>query len=117
MAYGTLIMTHAPTGGRKKVPVGFSWTTLFWGFWPALLRLDWKYFLIQFIVGVVLAATTMGIGNILFSIIFGFYYNRLYCADLVADGWRVSEYFGMSSLVQASGDMGMDLERLRTAAG
>ena len=46
------------TGVYKTAPVGFSWTTFFFGIIPALFRGDWKW---------------AGIGFLLNSITFGFF--------------------------------------------
>lgn len=59
----------------KDCKVGFSWTTLFFGFFPALFRGDWKWMFIQ----LVLCVITWGIS----SIVFCFIYNKLYINDLL----------------------------------
>lgn len=59
----------------KECKVGFSWTTLFFGFFPALFRGDWKWMFIQLGLNIV----TWGIS----SIVFCFIYNKLYINDLL----------------------------------
>ena len=45
-----VMMKNEHTDEVKTTHIGFSWTTLFFGPWPSLFRLDFKYFLIQIIV-------------------------------------------------------------------
>lgn len=67
----------------RDAPVGFSWTTLFFGALPALVRSDWKWGLLQFIA----AACTLG----LTWFVFPFIYNRLYLKDLIKKGFKVKD--------------------------
>ncbi|MGL5189100.1 MAG: HrgC protein [Cetobacterium sp.] len=67
-------------GMVKQSKVGFSWTTFFFGFFPALFRGDFKYFLIQLL----LAPLTLGFS----SLVFMFIYNKLYIKDLLANGYE-----------------------------
>lgn len=64
----------------KDVPIGFSWTVLFFGLWVPLIRGDLKWFIIMFVA----AFFTMGFSNIIFS----FIYNNLYIKDLLVNGWN-----------------------------
>ena len=70
----------------REVKVGFSWTTFFFGVFPALIRKDWLWALIMFIV----AWLTVG-----FSwLIFPFFYNRIYISNLLKDGFTPSTEAG-----------------------
>ncbi|MCI5635577.1 MAG: DUF2628 domain-containing protein [Sarcina ventriculi] len=63
----------------KRIKVGFSWTTFFFGCFPALFRGDWKWGLIQ----IVCAICTFGLSSLLFA----FIYNKLYINDLLKSGY------------------------------
>ncbi|WP_305370471.1 hypothetical protein [Photobacterium leiognathi] len=80
MAYTKLMLENPHNGKLADAPVGFSWTTLFFGFFPALFRGDWKWAVILFII----ACITWGLSNIIFA----FIYNKLYIRDLVNSGYR-----------------------------
>lgn len=81
MAYTKLVMENPKTGSIKEAPAGFSWTVLFFGFFPPLLRGDWKWAVIIFI----LAFLTFGLSGLVFM----FIYNKLYIKDLIGSGFKV----------------------------
>lgn len=65
----------------KQVPLGFSWTTFFFGGFPALFRGDW-------IVGILViigCALTYGIVGLVMS----FTYNKMYAKSLFTKGYKV----------------------------
>lgn len=66
-------------GMVKECKVGFSWTTFFFGFFPALFRGDWKWAGIQ----IVAALFTYGISILVFC----FIYNKLYINGLLEKGY------------------------------
>ncbi|MCY4263756.1 MAG: DUF2628 domain-containing protein [Gammaproteobacteria bacterium] len=80
-------MKLTKNGVTKEVPTGFSFTTLFFGFFPALFRGDLKWACIQLIANVAIAIVTLGFGVIVSWVIFAFIYNGRYLQDLQADGW------------------------------
>lgn len=81
------IVLKTPAGLSKEVKVGFSWTTFFFGFFPALFRGDLKWAAIMFIVSLALAAFTLGIGTWVSWIVFSFVYNKIYIKELIEKGY------------------------------
>lgn len=79
MAHTKVYMFHPYTGENITVPIGFSWTTLFFGFIPALLRSDLKWAIIQLII----AMLSIGI----FWFIFPFFYNGIYYRECQKAGF------------------------------
>ena len=71
------------TGLVRQVKVGFSWTTLFFGFIPTLFREDWKWCAIE----LVLALVTFGISWIAFP----FIYNKLHIKTLLSKGYEPAD--------------------------
>lgn len=106
MAYTSIVFENPNTGHIKEAPVGFSWTVLFFGFFPALFRGDWKWALIMFL----LAALTFGLSTFVFM----FIYNKLYIKDLIGSGFKAKS-IALGSLEVASGKLGMRVPRLEAA--
>jgi len=77
----TTYLENRTTGYKRQVPVGFSWTTFFFGFFPALIRGDWKWGVIMFLCSLV----TFGFSQFIFC----FIYNKLYLKDLLNNGYEV----------------------------
>lgn len=88
-----VMMKHPDTGLVKKGLVGFSWTTLFFGGFPALFRGD---FLIGLIF-IVLAVFTGGLSNIIVA----FLYNKQYTTKLVEAGYQFADNEGLNTLARA----------------
>ncbi|MGG1630843.1 DUF2628 domain-containing protein [Rossellomorea sp. NRS-1567] len=78
-------------GVTKEVKVGFSWTTFFFGFFPALFRGDLKWAAIMFIMAAVVGVFTLGFGAWIPGIIFSFVYNKIYIKDLLEKGYRPAD--------------------------
>ena len=79
MNFKQVTLTNEFSGEIKTAPVGFSWTTFFFGFIPALFRTDWKWAIIQFI----LSSITFGISNFVMP----FIYNKMHIKDLLNKGF------------------------------
>lgn len=75
----TVNLKHSQSGLVKEAPVGFSWTTFFFGFFPALFRGDIKWAAIMFLV----ACVTFGVS----WLVFPFVYNKLYVKGLLENGY------------------------------
>ena len=104
MAFDTLILKNPHTGQLKQAPVGFSWTTLFFGTFVPLVRADWLMTLVTFIVALV----TAGISNIVFS----FIYNKLYIKNLIyKEGFKVTGS-NKGNLQLISNKLGIELPML-----
>lgn len=83
MAFATLHLENQRTGQLRQAPVGFSWTTLFFGIFPALFRGHWIGALIQFLCALV----TIGVS----VIVFAFIYNKMYLRHLLNEGFKVAD--------------------------
>ena len=106
MAYTSIIFNNPKTGAIKEAPIGFSWTTFFFGFFPALFRGDWKWAIIQFIIAMI----TMGLS----SLVFMFIYNKLYIKDLIGAGFK-AQSIASGDMNNASAKIGMEIPMLETA--
>ena len=65
----------------KKVPLGFSWTTFFFGGFPALFRGDYNVGIIVIIAN----AVTYGVTGLVMA----FIYNKMYAKALFAKGYYI----------------------------
>lgn len=92
-------LVNPETNARKKAKLGFSWTTFFFGFFPAVFREDWKWAAIIFLVEMVVTVPTLGFGFSVVGIIFSFFYNRLYVNDLLAKGFRPEDDYSKNALL------------------
>ena len=76
----SVMMTHQITGEQRLAPTGFSWTTLFFGPFPALFRGD--------ILWAVIMAGTALITVGFAWLVWPFLYNGLYQKRLCDKGFR-----------------------------
>ncbi|PRX34695.1 hypothetical protein BX659_10210 [Orenia metallireducens] len=74
----------------KEVPIGFSWTTFFFGFFPAIFRGDIKWAIIMFLA----ACVTAGVS----ALVFPFIYNKLYIKDLLEKGYLPADEYSKNNL-------------------
>lgn len=89
-----IIMQNPQTGEMKVGLYGYSWTTLFFGAFPALFRGDILVFFIVFILNV----PTFG----LTSLIWSFMYNNRYTKGLLARGFVFVGSEGENQLAMAN---------------
>ncbi|WP_169085691.1 DUF2628 domain-containing protein [Paenibacillus sp. PL91] len=85
-------------GGVKEVKVGFSWTTLLFGFFPALFRGDLKWAVIMFIISAAVGVFTVGFGAWIPGIVFSFVYNKIYIKELLEKGYHPADEHAQSAL-------------------
>ncbi|MDW7626321.1 hypothetical protein [Azospirillum brasilense] len=88
-----VMMKHPQTGLTKKGFVGFSWTTLFFGAFPALFRGDWVIGLVLIILSVV----TWGIAGIIAA----FLYNKHYTTKLIEGGYQFADTEALNTIARA----------------
>lgn len=86
-------LRHYASGHEIIGRRGFSWTTLFFGFFPALFRGDIKWAAIMFVVHLVVGGITMGLGLIVTWLIFAFIYNGRHLAELGKKGYVEVDWY------------------------
>jgi len=69
-----IITLKSDSGEKKECPIGFSWTTFFFGFFVPLFREDWKWCAIMLLA----APASFGLS----WLVFPFIYNSMYINDL-----------------------------------
>lgn len=87
-----VVMKHKDTGIMKDGYFGFSWTTFFFGFFPALFRNDYVTFLGGFAISLILGLATFGIAWLVIGIIWAFMYNKYYTRKLLEQGYIFADY-------------------------
>lgn len=109
MAHGTVTLVNPVSEQTKNLPVGYSWTVLLFGCFPALFRQDWKNF------GIMLAILLVsGFLMVAFIplIVFSFIYNDKMCLkDLLDSGWKIKGYSGKKSLDTVAESTGYNLKK------
>jgi hypothetical protein len=81
MAYAKITFENPKTGSVKEAPIGFSWTTLFFGPLPALFRGH---------IGVGLAILVIAfITSCISNLVFCFIYNKMYVKHLLSQGFKM----------------------------
>lgn len=106
MANNTIYFENPRTGQMKEAPVGFSWTTFFFGPFPMLFRGSWKWSAIVLI----LALITWGLSSLVFS----FIANKFYIKDLVGDGFKAKSV-KVGTLDQVSMAVGFPIPALEAS--
>lgn len=86
-----VFLKQPETGLTKQGYYGFSWTTLFFGPFPALFRADFVTFIGFFVISALLGLVTYGIGPMLLSLVWAFMYNRYYTRKMIEKGYRLSD--------------------------
>ena len=76
-------------GKIKASPLGFSWTTFFFGFLAPLFRGDWLGSLGVFCVLSVAGYAVSPVTVLVFQIIVAVFYNYIYISRLLAKGYEV----------------------------
>jgi hypothetical protein len=80
-------MVNPTTGIVKQGFYGFSWTTFFFGMFPALFRGDFLTFIGGVVVVVIVAFATAGVGAWIAMVIWAFFYNSYYTKKLLEKGY------------------------------
>lgn len=74
------------SGHIIKAKIGFSWTTLFFGFFVPLFRKDWL-FAAMFFLGSLVVSSIIGPFSFFISIGVAIFYNELYIRSLLNAGY------------------------------
>jgi hypothetical protein len=95
------MLKHKDSGIVKRGFYGFSWTTLFFGFFPALFRGDFLTFIGGFAVVAILAVLTLGIGPCIAMFVWAFLYNRYYTRKQLERGYTFADADGVVAEAKA----------------
>lgn len=90
-----VMMKHEATGIVEKGFYGFSWTSFFFGGFPALFRGDFALGIALIVVSLVLCVMGVGFLNLVISLIWAFVYNRTYTLKLLEKGYQFCDTFSV----------------------
>ena len=96
-----VMLKHKDSGVIKRGYYGFSWTTLFFGFFPALFRSDFQTFIGAFVVMLILGLFTFGVGAWIAAFAWAFLYNGYYTRKLLERGYVIADSEGTASEARA----------------
>jgi len=82
-----IVLKHKESGIIKDGYYGFSWTTFFFGFFPALFRGDFITFIGGFVISVIIGIMTLGVGAFFVGVVWAFMYNKYYTRKLLERGY------------------------------
>lgn len=97
-----ITLKHKDSGIVKDGYYGFSWTTLFFGFFPALFRGDFITFIGGFVISVIIALVTAGFGAFFISLIWAFMYNKYYTRRLLERGYVLAGSEGDNTMAASA---------------
>ncbi len=83
-------MMNPKTGEMKTALYGYSWTTLFFGGFPALFRKDFLTFLGFFLITAIFCLFLSFIFLIIIFVAWSFMYNKYYSINLLKQGFVFS---------------------------
>ena len=101
-------MKQHSTGLLKDGYFGFSWTTLLFGFFPALFRGDFITFIGGFVVSMIIGFMTFGVGAFLIGLVWAFMYNKYYTRKLLEKGYT----FNDSEVVNTQASVAVGVARI-----
>ena len=107
-------LMHKESGIVKDGYYGFSWTTLFFGFFPALFRGDFITFIGGVIISIMIGFMTLGIGAFFIGLVWAFMYNKYYTRKLIERGYAFAGS-DMENVVAASA-LGIAIPAVAVAA-
>ena len=84
-----ITLTH-PNGLYRKGYVGFSWTSLFFGGFPAMFRGDWMAFFLYWGLATATVIFTSGILLPVLWIVWACFYNRWHTRRLIERGYQIT---------------------------
>lgn len=87
-----VMMKHNQSGIVRKGYVGFSWTTLFFGGWPAIFRGD----IGTGVLFILLQLLTCGVAGLIWA----FLYNKSYTRKLLERGYAFADSEGVVALAK-----------------
>ncbi|MDB5413686.1 MAG: conserved hypothetical rane protein [Rubritepida sp.] len=87
-------LRHEKTGRVKIGYYGFSWTTLFFGFFPALTRGEPLIFALGFTTSIVITLSISWFACLMLWLAWAFVFNRVYTCKLIGRGYEIVDPAG-----------------------